>query len=146
VGWLVRRTIPELDLCRSDFERREAHARAKTAPGVDPRLLAWMCLVASVGAVAWMMTTTSRPYWMDRSVALAIQIGILLLAVPAAWVSAWIAGDRHRRIVRKYLVERGVPVCLRSGYDLAAIAIDSTVCPECGHRLGERERTLIKRP
>ncbi len=142
----TKKAIPELELCRSDFERREALGRARGKPGFDPLLILWMLFIISVAVGAWLFTSTFRPHWMNQTTTIVIRFAVLALAVPASWVSMWIVSSRQRRVVRGYLIELGVPVCQHCGYDLAGVSANTEVCPECGHALGERERALVSEP
>lgn len=47
------------------------------------------------------------------------------------------------RDLRRKLVQAGVPVCLKCGYDLRGLPADRTRCPECGRRFGQSVRRLL---
>ncbi|MCI0365107.1 MAG: hypothetical protein L0Y44_14745 [Phycisphaerales bacterium] len=48
------------------------------------------------------------------------------------------------KALRRQLLECGVPVCIRCGYDLRGLPSDRTHCPECGRAFDEQVARLVR--
>jgi hypothetical protein len=126
--WL--RLYPELRLFESREQIREAdRAWAGRSRRLGKRLLIELViLVLAAAALGVVLTITllnvGAPTWLAP---LVNGVVVLLLSVS---VLALVAYRPYTRFLRRYLNERGVPVCMRCGYDLRAII--EPRCPECG--------------
>ena len=119
------RTYPELARF-ADNARRKAAMRHATREVIRSRRFWLFILVAVLVAVA-----------------IAVSVGVLVKASPAVrgglqglivgtLVGGWVFVCRAnlRASLRRQLVEQGVPICLRCGYDLRGQL--EPRCPECG--------------
>ena len=67
--------------------------------------------------------------WYNRFVEFGVPI---LIAVLMCFVIIWIFKRQIHRQLRRNLTARGLPTCIRCGYDLRGLPDESPRCPECG--------------
>jgi hypothetical protein len=83
-----------------------------------------LSVVGFLGGLCWLADRYRLPLWM--------MLTVFILATPVLVVSRyWAFKSRVQRSVRTWLVMRGIPICLRCGYDLRGQA--DPRCPECGN-------------
>lgn len=134
---------PELKLARSAFERTEASARAKMMRKPTLATSAPLMIIALGVGLSVALFPRYRPYWMPEWF---LVIGILASAALAAAVGLLTARESARRSIRKFLLSRGIPLCLRCGYDLRGLPPDGPepVCPECAHGISPEAVKILK--
>lgn len=132
LGPFARKLIPELELCRSDFELSEAAAKAKHGSTMSFRE-SWPVIIFVPAIIFTMFTlVNNRPYWFPMWAVplIALSCGLMFASFMANRTS-----EMARRRVRRYLLSRGIPICQGCGYDLRGLAMDAGAvasCPECG--------------
>lgn len=133
---------PELRLCRSPFERTEAAARAKQRGPRDLRAVLMIVLICAGALLPILAIRAPRPPWLPEW---ALILGALSASVALALLGAFLAREAGRRVIREYLLSRGLPVCLHCGYDLRGLPPGDRAppCPECGRPVCENAARLI---
>ena len=129
------------------FETREEAGRVlkawKKQLMKTPRF--WLALIAytvGVGVTVTLILVYLRPWLGLSSGAFGGVVGGVTGGTGAAALT-WFWRRRCRQFLRTELVSRGVPICLKCGYDLRGQ--DRPRCPECGtsfdHKLIESRTT-----
>ena len=132
LGPFARKLIPELELCRSDFELSEAAAKAKHGSTMSFRE-SWPAMIFVPAIIFTMITlVNNRPYWFPMWAVplIALSCGLMFASFMANRTS-----EMARRRVRRFLLQRGLPLCQACGYDLRGLASGASAvpaCPECG--------------
>ncbi len=126
---LYGRLFPELARFESEKAQRRALFVATRHMGL--RGILWAALVLLWGlSVALVARFVGIPDWALRYV-----VYPLLVALPAGSGPVWFGRRYVQRSLRRQLLERGVPICLRCGYDLRGQT--EPRCPECGKPFDE---------
>ena len=118
------RWFPELARFGSEEARRRAFSAAQRKIGL--RAVLWFVMFFLLWAffLRHLKRSSGVPEWVELYVSPALTG--LLVSVGLVWL-----GRRDiQRFLRKQLLERGVPICLRCGYDLRGQT--EPRCPECG--------------
>ena len=76
----------------------------------------------------------SMPRPVSIGVSMSVSIGC------AAWIALTVLSGKIRKSLRRQLLEAGVPICLKCGYDIRGLSTPR--CPECG---GEFDPALLER-
>jgi len=122
---LALRVFPELLLFESEQERKTAFWEAGN------NLTTGVCAMVLVSLIAYLVG-----YWADYLPSGAIlplaPMVPLLCGLPPLWLSK----KATRRKLRRMMVEAGVPICLKCGYDLRGQVTPR--CPECGTPFDEK--------
>ncbi len=128
---IVRRLVPDLRCLPDDAERRRVF---RAAVWESRRGYGFACLIATliiltgfsmilpgggISHFAWL------PGWIETSV-----VGVIILLVTCYPMWRRYAAD-VRLAIRRRLMELGVPICTRCGYDLRGHSAE-VQCPECG--------------
>ncbi|MCA9245197.1 MAG: hypothetical protein KDA32_14665 [Phycisphaerales bacterium] len=121
--------IPELDLVDDEAERKalvkHALRRLHARPTLWLRMIVFFVLIIGFAVV---MSITLRRWLPDPAF-----VGGVLGGVGGGgvmWLVGWTLREEARRIIREQLRARGVPICIRCGYDLRGSPTPK--CPECG--------------
>ena len=93
-------------------------------------LLVLPCLLFLL--VLWIPRRFVLPGWADPSIPAAMTFGPLFLW----WL--WIVPRLFLKNLRKLMVEHGIKICIKCGYDLRG---SKDICPECGEGI---ERVMQK--
>lgn len=120
--WLV----PELARIDDVQERRRLfrYQPGRSYPPYPKRVWLMIVLLAPLGAVpAW--AHQSLPSWASAAI-------ILPCALMPALATSLIMRGYIREVVRGDLAARGIPICVKCGYDL--FGLEASQCPECGCR------------
>ena len=136
------RSRPEWDLFPSEETRLEAVEALDRELEHSNRFWGTVVLVV-LGVIGLLFMITeilqrvvpTLPGWFQVALNLP---GLLIGYAAVVWV--WRAGVVRR--LRRKLIELGVPVCRRCGYALQGI--DAERCPECGGRIDERLRAMMR--
>ena len=137
------RHFPELDLFPTAEDRRRANRRATLRLVGRPR---W--LLAAAAAIVLALTLTFALRWGVSSLGLPISrtTSNLILAVPVAigcsLFGVWLMRRELSRRLRLELLDRGVPVCVRCGYDL--LGVPGPGCPECGRAIDDDVQQMLE--
>ena len=116
------------ELARFHSTRQQNYAWAVAEQAVVRRPAFWICatsiLIVDIGVMF------SLPIWgVPMSMRGGLRGALMLLAGLAYIALLWASRQRFRHSLRKQLVEDGIPICIKCGYDLRA---SKGRCPECG--------------
>jgi hypothetical protein len=124
------RVLPELHRFQSDEERKVAMRQANSMVWGSPRPWLWLFLlvITAVGLIfaRWQL---EEEYPVVEWICLAATSFFA-----GTWI--WFCRSELRHLLREQLVDKGVAICLRCGYDLRG-QVDPR-CPECGTPFDER--------
>ncbi len=133
---LWRHFLPELDLFDSDDRRRRALDRASGyyvntwAGNFRPLfIVGWAMLMVCIVTWEYLLPILYSKFPLREQnfvigVAVETSPWVLFLFFPT-----WLIRKRIRRGLRQELVNDGVPICVKCGYDLRG---SQKRCPECG--------------
>ena len=111
--------FPELRRFETEFDRRVAWKSANRKVLWQP--LYWLCIAALIPAMA------GGAWFMSIFALLIFSLVILLVWTYVTFVL--VARRTIQHTLRQRLIERGVPICLKCGYDIRE---SQDRCPECG--------------
>lgn len=136
--------LPELEFFESDAKREAALAEIAKQAG-RPTTWGYWSAVLLLGAAA--IATRQLIKWLFRFVYWPGELeDVLSIAVVVA-VALFFIRRFHRRgfpaMLRQKLIEQGVPMCLKCGYNLRGQPADSTRCPECGTAINEASKIIL---
>ena len=124
------RILPELYRFESDEERKAAMRQANSMVWGSARPWLWLFLlvITAVGLIfaRWQLEEEYPVVEWICPAATSLLAG--------TWI--WFCRSELRHLLREQLVDKGVPVCLRCGYDLRG-QVDAR-CPECGTPFDKR--------
>jgi len=130
------RLFPELQLFYTLAARNQAMDRAqKTLSrtlGYGLVMLAWFVCIEAVMLTVQAFTA---PLW-------AACVGFTVAISAPVSTGFWLFRRRIQRSLRRQLIDRGVPVCLKCGYQLRGLM--DPRCPECGEAFDERLLELCR--
>ncbi|HKQ49050.1 MAG TPA: hypothetical protein VJZ71_13350 [Phycisphaerae bacterium] len=151
-GWLARRHplnvtldgVPELDYFESEEKRQLALKQIATEAGRPTTwgywsAILWLVLgsIFTLVLATWLLEFVSWPREFEK----AARFGLVLV------VTFILIRRFHRQsfpaMLRQKLIEQGVPMCLKCGYNLRGQPTDSTRCPECGTAINEVSRAIL---
>lgn len=120
---LACRLVPELKLARGYDEQQEVYERAKPLGIVVMPCVLVFLILTHVPTFIW--------NWQHGSFGRLDMLMLLNLALFAAMIPY--QRRYSRKIARRYLQLRGVPICTRCACDLAGIDVHAAPhCPRCG--------------
>lgn len=129
-----RRSFPELEFLATDQERHTAWRQAiRTIYGSPKRWLILFGATALTVVAAVVAAKTARPLLgrfvhLPPGVLSGIVGGLLGGTATTGWV--WFFRREIRDSLRQQLLERGIPICIKCGYNLRGQT--QPRCPECG--------------
>ena len=125
------------DLARFDSKRQQRYAWAVAELAVVRRPAFWIWLTSIL--IVEIGISFSLPIWgVPMSMRGGLR-GVLMLLAGLAYIALlWASRQRFRHSLRKQLVEDGIPICIKCGYDLRG---SKDICPECGEGI---ERVMQK--
>ena len=136
--------VPELDYFESEEKRQTALKQIATEAG-RPTTWGYWLAVLLLGAAA--IATRQLIKWLFRFVYWPGELEDVLSIVVVVAVALFFIRRFHRQgfpaMLRKKLIEQGVPMCLKCGYNLRGQPADSTRCPECGTGINEASRGIL---
>ncbi len=130
---MISKQFPELNRLPTKKARREAWSVAKRAVGTSWRY--WAAIAGVVAPSAVIQFSLRRlgipPAW--RGI---VRWLVVAITVMACWALFLAFRQTIRRMLRRALMDHGIPTCITCGYDLRLLPADPvdglTVCPECG--------------
>jgi len=129
----IRDQFPELLFFPTEEEREAAYEQAKKQAG-HYRWYVLVCLVLTI-----VIRHLLKALVLARcNVSESLLDGVLWIVTVAgaSYAALYLLRNRVTRSLRRQLIERGVPICFRCGYDLRGQ--DRPRCPECGQPFDER--------
>lgn len=136
--------LPELDYFESDEKREAALAQIAKEAGRPTTRGYWSAIVLlGAGAIStmllasWLLEFVSWPREIEKAVRLGLVILVTLIMIRRFHRQGFPA------MLRQKLIEQGVPMCLKCGYNLRGQPADSTRCPECGTAINEASRRIL---
>jgi predicted RNA-binding Zn-ribbon protein involved in translation (DUF1610 family) len=137
--------LPELEFFESDDKRDAALAQIAKEAGRPTTWGYWTAvLLLGAGAICtmllatWLLEFVSWPREMEK----AARLGVVIL------VTLMLIRRFHRQgfpaMLRQKLIEQGVPMCLKCGYNLRGQPSDSKRCPECGTAINEASKGILR--
>lgn len=135
--------MPELNFFESDEKREAALVQIASDSGrwgwkLGVAIVA--CGMAGIGAMLfaeWLLHFVAWPDLFERGIRVAAAVLATLVLIRRF----------HRRgypaLLRRKLIEQGVPMCLKCGYNLRGQPWDSPRCPECGTAINEASRKIL---
>lgn len=122
--------FPELDRFDSEEEARKAYRAAWKRILRRPSFWGLAFLFSVVAPVAASLLLRSVGGWPGMSTGVSSGVTAGVVSAFLAGTYNWVLRGPLRRYLRERLVEQGVPVCLKCGYDLRGQT--EPRCPECG--------------
>lgn len=132
-----RRTYPELEFFSTDDERRKALRQARKERNRSPRFwLIHVCAATLAAIVGYQLFVASGPVgrFVETFARGYLAVFAALAGFPVGFCIAWLFRRTVRDSLRRQLVERSVPICLKCGYNLHGLI--EPRCPECGEGFG----------
>ena len=137
--------IPEVDYFKSDEQRDEALAQVAQQAKKGARgffLILFGSIVVSM-ALQFIIRRVANFVELPTLAKSGIPGGV----AGASMVLLLRQLHRHRfpTLLRHKLIEQGVPMCLKCGYNLRGQPADSKRCPECGTGINEASKRILNR-
>ena len=137
--------LPELDYFESDEKREMALAQvAKEGRRPATSGLFWFNTLLISGAVAvvimivfWFGQFVTWPSELKTGIRIAATFLVVMVLIRK------IRRQEFPSLLRKKLIEQGVPMCLKCGYNLRGQQAESTRCPECGTAINEPSKRIL---
>lgn len=136
--------IPEADYFPSDEQRDVALAQVvKEVGNWRKNFYRVILLFVLVNIAAHLLL-----WYVSRFVAIPSSIRTALPGGLIGGSFVFILNQIHRRkyplLLRKKLIEQGVPMCLKCGYNLRGQPTYSTRCPECGTAINDESKKILR--
>lgn len=137
--------LPELEEFDDDERRRAALREIGEEAGNLASGGYWLGLSILVGStvVSWVLAR-----WVLARIGWRSWLETLVLGIVVGGTFWFVLRRLHRsgaqRELREKLLQQGVPVCLKCGYNLRGLPAESSRCPECGEGINERTAVLIR--
>ncbi len=125
---LTTKLYPELNRFETDEDRDVALSRANST--VSGGLRYWLLLAGCMGV----MCTATSLVWISKMPTVCKCLIQGAGPVAATFFCAWVFHKKAQGSLRRQLLERGIPICVKCGYYLTGNV--SGRCPECGERAG----------
>ena len=122
---LGSRLFPELSLFETEKERRAAFWKARG------NLNTLICVCVLFGPLIYLSHVLVRflSGFLSQPLIVAIPLG-LLIGFALGFLALWLSRKAIRRRLHRLILEAGIPICIKCGYDLRGQV--EPRCPECG--------------
>ncbi|MCP3905407.1 MAG: hypothetical protein GY715_17415 [Planctomycetes bacterium] len=135
-------SFPELALFPTDEEGRQALRRVRLRMIFRRQFyLAWAVAAVSCLAITVLLRTVLSGIGLPISYTTLKLILVLPVMIPCVLLGIWVTNRHAQKMLRKELLDRGVPICVPCGYTL--IGSPGPNCPECGKPLGARVQEIL---
>lgn len=129
--WYYVRIYPELERCEDAFIRKRALESAQHRLYTSAQVITAMCLLYSLVIISYVVLFTSTTVMSSPIYRYGIMaFGFLSAPLGSFVIPIRLFRQRGRRFLREELHKRGIPICVRCGYNLTGCLSDR--CPECG--------------
>ena len=130
---MISKLFPELQRLPSKEAQREAWSIAKQTVGTSWR---YWAAIAGVVAPSVVIQFSLRRLGIPMVWRGTVRWLVVAVTVLACWTIVLAFKKTIQRILRRVLMDHGIPCCASCGYDLRLLPADPvdrvTVCPECG--------------
>ena len=132
--WQIR-LCPELGLISDPADRHDVWMRARRQLCRNPFFYAFILVGWGALGILYWHHAEDLGGWL-APLALLIGAVLILISIPPLFRRAL------RRSLRRQLLHRGIPLCIKCGHDLRGST--SSACPECGANTGERTKDVLR--